>query len=192
MFFDGSMRSVRAMTSRSPTASASAAAAARAAGDAATSSSAATSGPRLAANGAGSRRAGPSTRARRRRYASAQRCVWKPAGPDASAAHSSAPTSVGQDGEVVGTGERRVREVHDAQVGPLRAQLPGDERELVVLHEHDVAVACALCATASAKRWFTATNASHASRKRRSNRGRRARSNMPWCRNHSTPFATTS
>ena len=44
----------------------------------------------------------------------------------------------GEHREVVGARERRVREVHDAQVGPLGAQLSGDEGQLEVLHEHDV------------------------------------------------------
>ena len=79
MFFDGSTRSVRVTTSRSPTASVSAWPAARAAGVAATSSSAATSGPKLAAKTlADSARAPRTSRADCwKRFA--HRRVWNPA-----------------------------------------------------------------------------------------------------------------
>ena len=43
-----------------------------------------------------------------------------------------------QQPDAVGSAERRVREVHDAQVRTHGAQLRRNERELVVLHEHDV------------------------------------------------------
>ncbi len=45
---------------------------------------------------------------------------------------------VGQHPDRVGPTERRVREVRDAKVRARRPQHPGHERELVVLHEHDV------------------------------------------------------
>ena len=68
----------------------------------------------------------------------------------------------------------------------------GDERELVVVHEHDRRLRARPRRPPSANASFTATYASHASRKRMSNRGRRTRSKRSWSRNHSTPFETTS
>ena len=50
------------------------------------------------------------------------------------------PHVVGQHREHVGRGERCVQEVHEAQVQPLLGQHPPQEREVVVLHEHGVAL----------------------------------------------------
>ena len=81
----------------------------------------------------------------------------------------------------------------DAQVrARSREHHAGHQRELVVVHQHRARRSPASSTTASANARFTATYPSHASRKCRSNRGRRARSNRPWWRNHSVAFDTTS
>ena len=54
---------------------------------------------------------------------------------------SSAAASSGSTPKQGGIGEGRVQEVHRAQVGPLLGQHPPEQREVVVLHEHGVALA---------------------------------------------------
>ena len=51
---------------------------------------------------------------------------------------------VGQHAEHGRRGEGRVQEVHGAQVGATLGQHPAQQREVVVLHEHGVALAGAL------------------------------------------------
>ena len=140
MFFDGSMRSVRAMMRRPPTSARSAAAAAAQAGDAASSSSTPASGPSGATNVAaapaapGGGVAGPE--------AGLPLVAVEAAGRVAGhAVEQLGRHVVGQHAEHVGRGEGRVQEVHRAQVGPRLGQHPPEEREVVVLHEHGVALA---------------------------------------------------
>ncbi len=54
---------------------------------------------------------------------------------------NSARTSSGSTAEHVGRGERRVQEVHRAQVRARLGQHPPEQREVVVLHEDGVALA---------------------------------------------------
>ena len=139
MFFDGSMRSVRAMMRRPPTSARSAAAASAHAGDAASSSSTPASGP----SGA--------TKVRRRltaRRGVAGHEVGLPlvaveaAGRVAGhAVEQLGHHVVGQHAEHVGRGERRVQEVHRAQVRARLGQHPPEQREVVVLHVDGVALA---------------------------------------------------
>ena len=49
--------------------------------------------------------------------------------------------AVGEDAEHGRVGEGRVQEVHGAQIGPSFGQHPAQQRKVVVLHEHGVALA---------------------------------------------------
>ncbi len=139
MFFDGSMRSVRAITSRSPTASASAAAAARAP---------ARDGDRFERGDVGAE-AGDERRidARSPTERGARRLpvrVGPAPGVESRGPRRERRAELGADvgrqyRQVVGAGEGRVGEVHDAQIGSLRAQLTGGQAELIVLHQNDLA-----------------------------------------------------
>jgi hypothetical protein len=94
MFFDGSTRSDRRTTRRSPTTSASASDASRVSGSAAICMSASTSGPSAALNGCIGTLS-PRIARVAATYDAAQRLVWNPAGPLANERQSSSATSVG-------------------------------------------------------------------------------------------------
>ena len=141
MFFDGSTRSRAQDHERSPTISSSAAAASRVVGLARhlrervrrRGRDCAANGARLAAGSEHLARRGAGTRA------PTARCGTRPAPPASERA------------ELLGDVGRAARRMPSgpqngvcvkctiAQVGPARAQHAGHERELVVLHEHDVA-----------------------------------------------------
>ena len=137
--------------------------------------------------GRGSRRTAASAR-RRRRAPRARDATYErgPAGrvePGGAARERRAQLlgDVGrQQPDAVGSAERRVREVDDAQVRTQRAQLRGDERELVVLHEHDRRL--------RARRRPRPSRTPRSPRRTRptlrgsgrSNRGRRTVSNRSW------------
>ena len=193
MFFDGSMRSLRAITSRSPTASSSA------------------PRPRRAA-----RPTPRPLRARRRRGRGSRRTAARsvaprraPRGPTAGTRRPSAwcgnrpgPT------RARGTALRRRRsgstrmssgpqngvwvKCTTRRSGRSARSCPAHERELVVVHEHDIVRRPRLARS----RRRTRRSPRRTRPTRRGSAGRSAagatRSNRPWNRNHNTPFDTTS
>ena len=155
MFFDGSMRSLRAITSRSPTASSSAFAASRGLG----------ADRDVVERGDVGAEAGRERRRDRRAPAEhvAGRLVVRarPArGVEAGrVARQRAAQVLGrvrrEHADVVGPAERRVREVHDAQVGPELAQPSADERRAGSRSRARRRPSAAASAVASANASFT-------------------------------------
>ena len=107
-----------------------------------------------------------------------------------STAHRLGGDVGGQHPDRVGPAERRVREVHDREVGPGRSH---HARAPARAGSRAPARSRARAPRSRPRRRSAGSprrTPSHASRKCSSNRGRRARSKSPWCRNHSIAFET--
>ena len=140
MFFDGSIRSMRNSSARSPTSASSSSAAASDSADSATACNAGASGASGAAKAPAMEASGPSTAPAEASYARAQRSVWKPHGTVAIDEQSANATSSGSTRIDPGSQNGVWVKCTIRRSGRSVAQHAGDERELVVLHEHDVAV----------------------------------------------------
>ncbi len=82
----------------------------------------------------------PSTVRADARYDAAHRSVWNPAVTEPIDAHIASAIVGGEDPDGVGAAERGVGEVRQAQVGARRAHHPRHECEVVVVHEHLLAL----------------------------------------------------
>jgi hypothetical protein len=121
MFFDSSMRSTRTMRWRSPTRSSSSRSFVAHASDAATLPMSSASAAAGATNVVG--------------VTPPPSCAQHASNDAAQRPQQRRRDVVGQHAHGVGRGERRVVEVHDAQVVAQLTQRAGDEGEVVVLHE---------------------------------------------------------